>query len=607
MITFLSLGLVSLFWVSLVGAQGFSVPSGWRKPTSRLSRVERANLAQAAIDALTPLINPSSGTIDGLGHSQSASLISVLALHDTYSGNNTNEDTASNNLQIFLRNNPDFYASPIWGLAAYYTYRAYKQQFLLDIATSVWDHASQYQITPAQAANGSHPQRTVTFPSSCNGSTNAGAVFWQVSNTTNLGTNGETMGPFLALSAYLYEATLDSKYSVAAELSAKYIETHLYNGTIITDAFNVGTCVSPANDAVLTYNSGFAIEGFSVWANITKSSEWNAFTDNLVASTIKFSGWTGNDGINFEEAGTPTNPDIDNFASGLKALFVRGLHEAWARSDNSSGRATLISSYITVQMNALLNLATAPGSNNYSSNWIGPPVTVVHPWGQIAALDVLNPSFDILVNPANSSSSGNSSSTSTSTGGSSSSASSSSSNTGAIVGGVVGGVAGLALIVGAVFFFLRLRRYERRNAPILDMAQRDAGGGTLFFGHTETSHLVHPSVTAIEPFTQPSNDPKYVTLAGTRAGPGKRQQAWNGSQVNVQPYTPQDQSPSSSSSPMSPPVPEARASTLAPEDPASSDQHGARVERAARRGSAAAVRRLMWLGVTCLYFFAVGS
>ena len=56
-----------------------------------------------------------------------------------------------------------------WGLAAYYTYRAYKEDFLLSIATSQWDLVSTYFVTEAQAANGSHPTRNVTIASQCNG------------------------------------------------------------------------------------------------------------------------------------------------------------------------------------------------------------------------------------------------------------------------------------------------------------------------------------------------------------------------------------------------------------------------------------------------------
>ena len=41
------------------------------------------------------------------------------------------------------------------------------------------------------------------------------------------------------------------------------------------------------------------------------------------------------------------------------------------------------------QYNALLDLASTPGTNAYSAAWHGPPMPFTT-WGQLAALDVLN-------------------------------------------------------------------------------------------------------------------------------------------------------------------------------------------------------------------------
>ncbi|KAF4538207.1 uncharacterized protein LTHEOB_10977 [Lasiodiplodia theobromae] len=67
-------------------------------------------------------------------------------------------------------------------------------------------------------------------------------------------------------------------------------------------------------------------------------------------------------------------------------------------------------------------------------------------------------SIDQCISPKDIASTTSSSSTSTASSSSSASGNSSSSSTGAIAGGVVGGVAGLALIAGALFYFLRKRR-----------------------------------------------------------------------------------------------------------------------------------------------------
>lgn len=50
------------------------------------------------------------------------------------------------------------------------------------------------------------------------------------------------------------------------------------------------------------------------------------------------------------------------------------------------------------QFNALHDLASTSGSNNYSPKWEGPPPTQFLPWGQLAALDVLNSATGLIGN-----------------------------------------------------------------------------------------------------------------------------------------------------------------------------------------------------------------
>ena len=70
----------------------------------------------------------------------------------------------------------DFDWSRYWGIAAYYCYRAYGDQFLLQIAESIWNATSVYVMSEADANNGSHSERTVKIPSTCNN----GAVYFGV-------------------------------------------------------------------------------------------------------------------------------------------------------------------------------------------------------------------------------------------------------------------------------------------------------------------------------------------------------------------------------------------------------------------------------------------
>ena len=117
-----------------------------------------------------------------------------------------------------------------------------------------------------------------------------------------------------SLSAYLFEATNQVQYDNAATLSAEFIKAHLYNGTIIVDSIALVDCT--VITSAVTYNSGFFIDGLSVYANYTNNSDWSTLyvithhfvlrfliyamsrsLEDLISTTIKFPQWTGNNGV----------------------------------------------------------------------------------------------------------------------------------------------------------------------------------------------------------------------------------------------------------------------------------------------------------------------
>ncbi len=89
-------------------------------------------------------------------------------------------------------------------------------------------------------------------------------------------------------------------------------------------------------------------------------------------------------------------------------MYIRGLYEAWSRSDINSDIAKLIGSFITVQvrsspswsrsimanpllqLNALLDLAEISGTNQFSPGCVGPAYNGLLPWTQLVAMDVFN-------------------------------------------------------------------------------------------------------------------------------------------------------------------------------------------------------------------------
>ncbi|KAI0314525.1 hypothetical protein OF83DRAFT_1085592 [Amylostereum chailletii] len=495
--------LLCLTGLGPVYGQNFTVPSGWRETTSNLTRAERAKLASDATAKVTPLINPGTGYIANFAGGQAASTVAILANQDLYNGNNSHKDAAVNTLQEFERAFPNFYsANPAtiqianatlqrinsddtyWGLVAYYCYRAYGDQFLLDIASTAWDVATQYVVTEANAKNGSHPTRNVTIASTCNNATTAGGVLFDVDKPNSTDVNGETAGSYLSLSAYLYEATNQTKYLDAAELTAKFIQNQLWDGAWVHDTIRIQSCEIVG--AFLSYNPGFFIEGLAVLANITRDANWTSLLEDVLPKTINYKGLINFNGIIIEET-----ENVDDWSSALKVILIRALHETWARIDKSSEMAALIEAFITVQMNAVLDFATIPGSNNYTTSWIGPTLNGLHPAGNAAAVDVFNAAFDLVPDTPGSNTTFvtfafvfyfymtdiyNSNSTeppSNGSDGSQNSTKSSTSHAGAIAGGVVGGVAVIALIIGC-FVFWRRRRidpYSPENGNLLESSQ----------------------------------------------------------------------------------------------------------------------------------------
>ncbi|PSR80372.1 hypothetical protein PHLCEN_2v6757 [Hermanssonia centrifuga] len=190
------------------------------------------------------------------------------------------------------------------------------------------------------------------------------------------------------LSAYLGEIYGDSQYTNAAIASANWIKNlNINSGDIVLDTVNGHDCTRSPSNWLFTYNSGKYIEGLSVLGAVTGDAQWTNLMLDIVAAAVKSSAWEGTDGIITEGA----SPSSNNDDVGFKAIFIRGLHEAFTRSASNTNLQGLIRSYIDVQYNALLELAD--NGSTYSSAWNGPPQSFTT-WGQLAALDVLVSAID---------------------------------------------------------------------------------------------------------------------------------------------------------------------------------------------------------------------
>ena len=106
-----------------------------------------------------------------------ASFFAVLSLQDYYSGNSSWSSAVVNGMQAYYQQRgvyggyPATYRNSIyWALSFFYAYRTYKQQYLLDMAVSIYNTTySEAFITPDIAAKGSGAGRNESFliPSNC--------------------------------------------------------------------------------------------------------------------------------------------------------------------------------------------------------------------------------------------------------------------------------------------------------------------------------------------------------------------------------------------------------------------------------------------------------
>ncbi|VDB89421.1 unnamed protein product [Peniophora sp. CBMAI 1063] len=474
--------LVTAF-VAAAATQDLSVPSSWQNTTSNLPCSERQNLAHDAAATLVSHIAPGQGFVEGLkGYQTIGSQFAVLAQQDWLSGNRTWENTVTSNMQVFTQklgvsgNNPKRWSNvAYWSLVYIYAYQAYGQDSLLKSALSLWtDIYNSVFISDAAVASGANAStagRNVSYPppTGCTDSTIVGGVFFtDVANNTVI--NGETVGAFMAASAYLYEATQNTTYRDVAQLSLDFMTHHLWNGTIVYDSFDPRTCKTSDTTTFVTFNQAWFIEGLSVMANETKNDTLVNLLHTAVPSTATFPAWTLQSGV-ISEGSAVDDPRAD-----LKAWFVRGLAEAWRRNPGTE-LAKYIESYITVQYNSIFSNSRAEGTSFYVPSWFGPSNTSFHALGSIAALDVLNAAFSF-VERDSTGRDGNSTTPDTrdSSGGGDDDNSVKSWHAGAIVGGIVGAVTAL-LIVGFGFWLHRRRARRRSSAKMSQEKLQEAGNG----------------------------------------------------------------------------------------------------------------------------------
>ncbi|KAF7368651.1 Glycoside hydrolase family 76 protein [Mycena venus] len=281
------------------------------------------------------------------------------------------------------------YASPIYSLqtlfsrtyghAAIKAYAAYKNSVFLQYAVESWWFGRSRTLSQSDVSAGKIAGKNFTITKNCQSATMVGGAFW-VNDPAEPSVAGVATGYFVALSALLAEATSDPLYLQAANESASFIHSHLFNiqsivqDYISADPTNDGCGVQASTDPS---SSGLMIEGLSILFSITNDASIQKLLSDLLVAVIPNTAWQGNNGI----------VAVQGIDGGLTLL--RGLNTVYTRNSTDATLRQYVGEYIAVQFNAVTNLATAGGTNIYGSSWTGPPSAIFSGTNQTVALAAL--------------------------------------------------------------------------------------------------------------------------------------------------------------------------------------------------------------------------
>ncbi|KAK0504473.1 hypothetical protein EDD18DRAFT_1133938 [Armillaria luteobubalina] len=432
--------LVWIFVVHLMAsgaAQDLTPSISWRKPNITSSKDDRINIASAAIEKASTMLQSSWFFNDSL-HVTEFRIYAQMAEIDRLTNQTRYRQTLK---QCFTL--AESYESSMnleYGYAAVRAYAAYQDQDFLDRAVTSWTFARQYTISQEQAALGTMDVKRFNIPSSCNGATMAGGTFYNTDAN-----NTDIFGLSSSVSALLAEVTSNQTYLDAAIESASFIQSHLLNPSSNIAWYSMstnGTCSLQPED--VSYDSGIFIEGLAVLANITHNVSTETLLRSTVVAVVTNTQWQGLDGIINSSASFPAGYYI-----------VRALATLYERNTTLSDLREYTKEYIGVQYNAVIDLATSGGSNVYGL-WTGPSSTSFSSDNQTIAISTLLSAIQLIEDQPSSKSSVNSTSTVFLRSTDQYSFPTRDSSTAPIVSGVVLGVTVIG--VGAVLLYKKLRR-----------------------------------------------------------------------------------------------------------------------------------------------------
>jgi predicted alpha-1,6-mannanase (GH76 family) len=339
------------------------------------------------------------GSIAGLGYWQVANGYTAIALHDSWSGTDSNADILDSSFGLVEVNHTDLINdfnddSMWWGMASLEMYNLTEDLKYLSTAEAIQTHVSAYvqQL-------GEHV---------INGTDYAGAVLW-TNHTDEHGVNSITTGLYSELCARL--ANLVTTMAAQQDLlgsaiqSFQWIQNVLYRPDDFVVQDGVDLTTGALTDWTFTYTTGQIIaaaiaiskalgSGITPLNNITNPGTAESYLDlaaEIATHAMVNPAWVDKNGTLVErDTSKPLPPNTNNDGVGFKSILLRNLVKLFRTLNASNTHTdvqTQIKAFIEKQFATLQEFDTN-GQGQYGPWWDGPwdsPST----WSQMAALDVM--------------------------------------------------------------------------------------------------------------------------------------------------------------------------------------------------------------------------
>ncbi|KAJ7793246.1 hypothetical protein B0H14DRAFT_2623070 [Mycena olivaceomarginata] len=469
--------------------------SSWRKPNVTQSLADLIDIASAAlakaIDGVSTI-----NQFDGQTYEYVATLYCEMAQFDMITNQTQYENILQQSFSRTQQTRPNFADEHTYGYAALQAYLAYQNSTFLQYAIQSWSFGRSLTLSQAGTTLSG---KNFTVLGSCNDATMAGGTFW-----TTTASDPSVAAMSTGLSALLAEATSNPSYLDAATESANFIHSHLYNsnGLVlqIVSASQDDSC-EVLDDSVNTFNSGLFIEGLAVLASQKQDPSTLTLLNDLITNVLSNPSWQTTGGI-ITNGGSYILVNSLCARKNGDSILVRALTAAYVRNVTTPDIRKTLRDYISVQFNAVIDLATN-GDNIYGSQWIGPASSAFSENSQTSALSpLLNTAYFIASDMNITASSTSTSSTSQEQSPTPSSTPSKAPAAATIAGAVIGAV--LVVAIGIVVCLIVRRRRARARELLAPKPM-------------PTAQLAPTSIPTTSAAAQPQSNPSFADSSADRS------------------------------------------------------------------------------------------